>query len=482
MDKISQFKETKIALDKVSPSYCVAKWNQVTIHLGTGMTHSCHHPTVHKIPLEELKINPSALHNTKFKKEQRRLMLNGQRPKECDYCWRAEDAQKGNHDVFSDRITKSAEPWARPYLEELSQTPWDANVFPTYLEVSFDTLCNFKCMYCGPSFSTTWKKEIQDYGPYELTNMPMHSLDWLKETNQFPIPVSAENPYIDAFWKWWPDAVKFLQTFRVTGGEPLMSKQLYRLLDYLIEHPQPQLEFNINSNLDVPNELFEKFIAKMQIIQDKKAVKMFKLYTSNEAHGKQAEYIRFGLNYQRWLNNCHRVLSEISDSNLTVMAAFNILSIPSFKLMMNDIIDMKWKYTQQPIRKHPVSLDVPYIRWPNFLAPWVPPIDFLPQIEDIVTHMYRNIHQMNWPPLCGKGFFDYEVNRFERLYYVIRDEMINLGKDTQRLNTLRAHFAEYITEYDRRKGTNFVETFPEYEEFFTQAKMHTVRWQTEGPY
>ena len=49
MDKISQFKETKIALDKVSTSYCVAKWNQVTIHLGTGMTHSCHHPTVHKI-------------------------------------------------------------------------------------------------------------------------------------------------------------------------------------------------------------------------------------------------------------------------------------------------------------------------------------------------------------------------------------------------------------------------------------------------
>lgn len=482
MDKISQFKETKEALDKVSRSYCVAKWNQVTIHLGTGMTHSCHHPGPHKIPLEELSISPHALHNTQFKKKQRRLMLEGQRPKECDYCWRAEDAVKGDSTFYSDRITKSSEPWARPYLEELSQMPWDTDVYPTYLEVSFDTVCNFKCMYCGPSFSTTWKKEIQDFGQYELTDLALHNLEYLKQTNQFPIPISAENPYIDAFWKWWPEAVRHLHTFRVTGGEPLMSKQIFRLLDYLIENPQPELEFNLNSNLDVPEELVEKFIQKMQIIQDKKAVKMFKLYTSNEAHGKQAEYIRFGLNYDRWLNNCHRVLAEIPDSYLTVMSAYNILSLPSFKLLMNDIIDMKFKYTQQPIRKHPVSIDVPYIRWPEFLAPWVIDSKYLYMVEDAVTHMYKNLHQMNWPPLCGKGFFDYEVNRFERLYYTIKDEMVKTHNDAKKIGLLRANFAEYITEYDRRRGTNFSETFPEIAEFYQQAKMYTTRWQTQGPF
>lgn len=483
MDKISQFKETKKALEQVSDSFCVAKWKQVTIHLGTGMTHSCHHPSAHKIPLGEIKKNPSALHNTQFKKQQRELMLKGIRPKECDYCWRAEDASKGDTDFYSDRITKSAEEWGRPHLEEISRMPWDADVFPSYMEVSFDTLCNFKCMYCGPSYSTTWKKEIQDYGSYKFGDgSTMHDLDWLKQTDQFPIPVGVENPYIDAFWKWWPEAVTHLHTFRITGGEPLMSKQVYRVLDFLIDNPQPQLEFNINSNLDVPPELFERFMSKMQIIQDKKAVKSFKLYTSNEAHGKQAEYIRFGLDYNRWLSNCHRVLAEIPNSNLTVMAAFNVLSIPSFKLMMDDIIDMKWKYTEQPIRKHPVSLDVPYVRWPHFLAAWIAPSVFLPKVEELVTHMYLNLHQMNWPPLCGKGFFDYEVNRFERLYYVIQDEMISLGKNSQKLNSLRAQFAEYIVEYDHRRNTNFLETFPEYEEFFTQCKMATERWKTQGPY
>ena len=77
MDNFNEFQQTKDLLDKVSPSFCLAKWNQVSIHLGAGMTHSCHHPAAHKIPIEELTISPSALHNTDFKKHQRKMMLEG---------------------------------------------------------------------------------------------------------------------------------------------------------------------------------------------------------------------------------------------------------------------------------------------------------------------------------------------------------------------------------------------------------------------
>lgn len=482
MDNIENFSNTKEKLDKISPSFCLAKWAQVSLHLESGMTHSCHHPPPHKIPLNELAASPHALHNTIFKKEQRKLMLVGERPKECDYCWRAEDAPQGQTVFFSERITKSSDKWALPNLQKISKLPWDADVFPTYLEVSFDTVCNFKCIYCSPSFSNTWKQEIDQHGPYVLPNLTLHSIDYLRETGSLPIPISDYNPYIEAFWKWWPEAVPHLVTFRITGGEPLLSKQFYKVLDYLIEYPQPQLEFHVNSNLGAPSEMIDLFIKKMQEIQDKNAVKSIKVYTSNEAHGKQAEYIRFGLNYDEWLKNCHRILSEIPDCDLTVMAAFNILSIPSFKLLMDDIISMKHQYTSQPRRKNPVSLDVPFVRWPEFLAPWVADASFLPIVEAAVTHMYKNIHQMHWPPLCGKGFFDYEINRFERLYHVIKEEMISLGKNPTRLVLARSQFAEYICEYDRRRSTNFVETFPEFEEFFTQCKMTTNRWQTKGPF
>ena len=95
--------KVKEKLNQVGPGFCLAKWTQVTIHLGSGINHSCHHVKAHAIPLKELKDNPNVLHNTQFKKNTRHLMLQGERPSECDYCWRIED----NTENFSDRIYKS---------------------------------------------------------------------------------------------------------------------------------------------------------------------------------------------------------------------------------------------------------------------------------------------------------------------------------------------------------------------------------------
>jgi hypothetical protein len=55
----------------------------------------------------------------------------------------------------------------------------------------------------------------------------------------------------------------------------------------------------------------------------------------------------------------------------------------------------------------------------------------------------------------------------ERLYYVVRDEMKNTP--SKKRNLLRKQFAEYVMEYDKRRGTNFLETFPEYKEFFEEC-------------
>jgi len=99
-------------LNSTGCGFCLAKWTQVTVHLQLGRTHSCHHPDTHSIPLVELARNPSALHNTKFKKEKRKEMLEGKRPSECQYCWNVED----NSTQYSDRIFKSSEPWSLPHM------------------------------------------------------------------------------------------------------------------------------------------------------------------------------------------------------------------------------------------------------------------------------------------------------------------------------------------------------------------------------
>ena len=99
----------KRMIDPVSESFCAAKWLNATIWLGHGGTTSCHHPPAHQIDLEEIKTNPSAIHNTKHKKKMRQMMQEGKRPKECEYCWKIEDMAKdadGNEPV-SDRTYKT---------------------------------------------------------------------------------------------------------------------------------------------------------------------------------------------------------------------------------------------------------------------------------------------------------------------------------------------------------------------------------------
>jgi SNF2 family DNA or RNA helicase len=62
--------QAKIALETVSPTMCLAKWNQVSLHLPTGLTNSCYHPPLHEIDAESLIKNPAALHNTEEKIKQ----------------------------------------------------------------------------------------------------------------------------------------------------------------------------------------------------------------------------------------------------------------------------------------------------------------------------------------------------------------------------------------------------------------------------
>ena len=59
-------------LNNHSPTLCMAKWLQVSINLTNGSTQSCYHPPPHPVPLEELAIDISALHNTNYKKNERK--------------------------------------------------------------------------------------------------------------------------------------------------------------------------------------------------------------------------------------------------------------------------------------------------------------------------------------------------------------------------------------------------------------------------
>lgn len=445
------------AINEVSPSFCIAKWKQVTMHLQNGQTHSCHHPNTHHIPLEEINRNTTALHNTEFKKQQRKLMLEGVRPKECDYCWRVEDAGE-----LSDRTFKSADHWAYPYLSEVANLPVESNVLPSYVEVSFSHVCNFKCSYCAPHISSQWMEEIERYGPYP-TSKRYNNIEWLKKENKMPIPNNQDNPYVDAFWQWWPQMYKELKTFRITGGEPLLSKNTFKVLDYIIDNPNPELNFSVNTNLNVPDDLLNKFIDKITKIQKEKKIKSFMLFTSAEAHGQQAEYIRFGMDYNLWLKNLRRVIKEIPQGQVGIMSTYNILSITSYTKFLQDIVKIRteYSYKAKEINRPALTIDIPYLREPSHQTIFLLPPDAVSNLDSQLDFMNQNKDSNN----SLIGFTDHEIYRLHRLREVFLEQTRNSKKE---LDILRKDFVQFVQEHDRRRGTNFVNTFPELEQLYNE--------------
>lgn len=456
-------------INTVSPSFCVAKWKQVTMHLHNGHTHSCHHPGTHLVPLEEIAVNPSALHNTKFKKELRKQMLVGIRPTECDYCWRAEDA--GNQ--YSDRIYKSADPvWGYPFIKDISDKPWDDDVNPSYVEVSFSSVCNFKCSYCMPHISSQWMEEIERHGPYPTTSN-FNSLEWIKTKNQIPIPNNQHNPYMDAFWDWWPKMYNELLEFRITGGEPILSKDTFKVLDYIIENPNPKLCFSINSNLNPPKELFDKLIEKLKIIDENKCVSKLRIFTSAEAYGKQAEYTRFGLNYDDWINNIERLITEVPNVVLSVTSTYNILSVPSFKTFLQDVLSIRQKYREISVanRKMVLSIDIPYLRFPAHQPAFIIPKNYVHFIEEQVKFMedHKEIG-LQIPSQAYMGFYDHEIDKLKRVLTIVNHELDNPNPN---LSINRQDFIKFVDEHDKRRGTNFLQIFPEFIELYNEWKSIT---------
>lgn len=449
-------------LNNVSPSFCLAKWLQSTTVLHNGMTHSCHHPGQHKIRVEDIKRNPRGLHNTPVKLKARQDMLNGVQTPECGYCWNIENLSK---DHLSDRTFKSSDNWALPSFDQVLASGLGENTLPSYLEVSFEHTCNFKCTYCSPEFSSSWQEEIERHGEYQLTDYKLHGLDFLRSVGRMPISRKEENPYIEAFWKWWPELRENLHTFRITGGEPLLSKHTWAINDDLKLHGHANLRYNINSNLGVPAKLIEKLIEDVRGLLADQKINCFTLHTSAETVGNHQEYIRNGLVWSDFLTNVHAWLSAFKDEPrcwLNFMPTHNVLSAPKFTEFLRLMKELRGTYGQRA-ENSKVHFMVNYLRHPNFLC--------LSQLTPTLKQKYI----AEWRAEVAAGLYCEGAGRYYLEEAEQTERLCTFMLETPASPKLHADFWRYYREQDKRRGTDVRATFPELSEFFDTCELELAR-------
>jgi organic radical activating enzyme len=425
-------------LDIKSASFCAAKWYNATIWLGSGQTTSCHHPPAHSIDTEELKTNPSAIHNTRQKKQDREMMQAGERPAGCEYCWKIEDM---GTDAISDRVYKS-KIYPIKALDEAYTTPPSDDVNLKTLEIAFDRTCQFACSYCNPAFSSTWVRDIKTNGPYtSLVSDGRNHFTHTHDASQL-YTYGETNPYTEAFFAWWEsDLHKTLQELRITGGEPTMSGELWKLIDWFKANKgKSSTRLAINSNLGMDRLKLLEFVNKTADIPH------LEIYTSNEAFGKQAEYIRDGLDYDLWMHNLQELLEHDHIRAVHVMCTINALCLDSLDTFLDQLVRLKQVYGQER-----VNFTLNILRFPSFQSPLVLP--------DHLKLYYRN-RLIIWLDQHRSQTYmhEHEINHMDRLISYL-DRVNSPHSEAFDLPRLWNDFKQFYTQYDHRRGKSFENTF-----------------------
>lgn len=484
-DERKSLETIKSYLNEVGPGFCSAKWFTSTIWLSNGRTSSCHHPPAHKITHEDIKNNPSGLHNTAYKKKIRRDMIMEKRPSECNYCWKVEDSDP---DAISDRYIKSScipwhdtfrnvvhnETWGtkEPLTDEetywsfkhqhslsddfitfddfinnanrdsngnintlyIDKSSYENNYNPRILEISFDNLCNLSCSYCNSEFSSTWANDIKKNGGYQGLQTEQRGT-WEQAVEFEYDPKRNDNPYVNAFFEWYHNGLaEDLQELRVTGGEPLRSPSFWKFVDSI---ENPSYLFGVNTNM-IHDESRQKRLVDLSNKFDK-----FELYTSAESYGKSSEFIRSGFDWDQWCANLENFLDHGNKDRITIMMTINALSVFNTVEFLDYIVGLKNKYNDKSICR--MSWNI--LRFPNFQSLNVLPQHLKQKYSDKIEHwLNQNINEIE----------DGEIENVKRTISYMRNVDVSYD-DTDVYESKVNDFKTFFSQYAERRNLNIVE-------------------------
>jgi organic radical activating enzyme len=442
-------------LNSISSSFCAAKWYNASIFLGSGYTGSCHLPLPHPIDINEISYNPSAIHNTDHKKRMRKMMLEGKQPAECGYCWKVEGIGRNN---ISDRINKSII-YKTEDIKKIKDISWNDDVNLKTLEISFDRQCNFACSYCNASYSTSWSQDLEKHGPYQNFVAQGGGGGAYQTDGAWSTAYGRhldDNPYVEAFFEWWPELSTSLQELRVTGGEATVSQNFWRFIEKLQQSEYLDMRFAVNSNLGMSPKALERLIDVTKTLP----VKEFDLFTSNESFGLHAEYLRDGLKYDVWRSNLVNFIENAKFRSVTIMMTISNLCLFSITEFMDDMIELKKKYgNNRPY------LDLNILRWPAFMSPVTLPNSIKDELQSKLTDWYNN--HINSPYLeVGEKA---SIKRLIDYLEVVQTGHVSTTNDK---SALFHDFKSFYSQYDVRRNKNLVNTFPDLAEWYESIELN----------
>ena len=258
---------------------CQSKWTWSTIWLNHRATASCHRVNMEPIPLADF----DNFHNLPQKINDRRLMLEGKWPgRGCEYCRNIELA--GGH---SDRQHNTAMTGLAP--PELIEDCTAVVVTPRIVELFAYNTCNMSCVYCDDALSSVIANENTKFGGFNRGGV----------TISVPRKYPDISEYYEKFFQWLSKNISTLKRLHLLGGETFLQHDLMnRVIEELRNNPNPDLILDIFSNFNPPEKFWKKYLTDIKQLVRGGMIKRLDLTVSIDCWGKEAEYVRTGLDLE----------------------------------------------------------------------------------------------------------------------------------------------------------------------------------------
>jgi hypothetical protein len=192
-------------------------------------------------------------------------------------------------------------------------------------------------------------------------------------------------------------------------------------------------------------------------------VNQINVFTSCEAAGAAADYIRTGLEYSTWHTNLDNMMGSLPTVKFTIMTTINILSITTMREFLVDMLALKLKHYNEH-RRVALSMSFNMLHHPYHQRLDILPEEYHSSLDSAYQFLIDNQEGKDGRDYY-KGFFDYEIHAFGRLISFMQSA--NNGINISRA---RIDFYKFFTESDKRRSTSFSDTFPALINFMEMCK------------
>jgi len=382
------------------------------------------------MPLNLSNHSASECWNSKYIKKSRLLFLDGKMPVHCLKCFEKErygfSSRRLSHTIRWTRILGE-----RKINEIVGRTRKDGSIpFEIYYtDLRFGDSCNLRCLMCYPREMLERKIEKEEIG-----GVPNPQVEWRNETDWF-----KNKRLLD-------DIVNQASTtimYSFAGGEPLINKSC----NYVVEKVSQLCELNKNISL--------RYVTNGTVITDKhfeiwSRVPKVHLLVSVDGVDKKNKYMRFPSSWSKFVENLHRLDNSRDNIVVNLNATVNAVSM----LYIPDLIKWVMKQNFRKIGSGSSLMFTHILVTPEYLNPKV-----------LTTSLKRRITK-KYQELFLWLAEEYKITEDNWNVREMRSQLEYMNSEdwTHKLT----EFRHLINIFDKVRGTNFRETFPELRELLDE--------------